>query len=65
MRLLLDGTDNFATRFLINDLSVKTCRPWVYGAAAVIMGGVVLVNLGGRLARARQARSPALQPSGN
>lgn len=30
--LLLDGTDNFETRFLINDLCVKTTRPWVYGA---------------------------------
>lgn len=30
--LLLDGTDNFETRFLINDLAVKTNRPWIYGA---------------------------------
>ncbi len=30
--LLLDGTDNFETRFLINDLAVKTHRPWIYGA---------------------------------
>lgn len=30
--LLLDGTDNFETRFLINDLAVKTSRPWIYGA---------------------------------
>lgn len=30
--LLLDGTDNFETRYLINDLAVKTNRPWVYGA---------------------------------
>lgn len=30
--LLLDGTDNFETRFLINDLAVKSDRPWVYGA---------------------------------
>ena len=30
--LLLDGTDNFETRFLINDLAVKTERPWIYGA---------------------------------
>jgi adenylyltransferase/sulfurtransferase len=30
--LVLDGTDNFETRFLINDLAVKTGRPWVYGA---------------------------------
>jgi adenylyltransferase/sulfurtransferase len=30
--LLLDGTDNFETRYLINDLAVKSGRPWVYGA---------------------------------
>lgn len=30
--LLLDGTDNFETRFLINDVAVKTGRPWLYGA---------------------------------
>ena len=30
--LLLDGTDNFETRFLINDLAVKTHRAWIYGA---------------------------------
>ena len=30
--LFLDGTDNFETRFLINDLAVKTRRPWIYGA---------------------------------
>lgn len=31
--LLLDGTDNFETRYLINDLSVKRGIPWIYGAA--------------------------------
>jgi len=31
--LILDGTDNFETRYLINDLSVKQDLPWVYGAA--------------------------------
>ena len=29
--VLLDGLDNFETRFLVNDLAVKTNRPWVYG----------------------------------
>lgn len=29
--VLLDGTDNFETRYLLNDLAVKTSRPWVYG----------------------------------
>ncbi len=36
--LLLDGTDNFDTRFLINDLAIKTARPWVYGAAVAATG---------------------------
>jgi molybdopterin/thiamine biosynthesis adenylyltransferase len=31
--IVLDGTDNFETRFLINDAAVKLNRPWVYGAA--------------------------------
>src|SRR5436309_7745330 len=31
--LVLDGTDNFETRFLINDPCVKSKIPWVYGAA--------------------------------
>jgi len=29
--LILDGTDNFETRFLINDAAVKFSIPWVYG----------------------------------
>ena len=36
--VLLDGTDNFETRFLINDLAVKTGRPWVYGAVISATG---------------------------
>src|SRR5437867_2298749 len=29
--LILDGTDNFETRYLINDVAVKLGKPWVYG----------------------------------
>ncbi len=29
--LILDGTDNFETRYLINDAAVKLGRPWIYG----------------------------------
>ncbi len=36
--ILLDGTDNFETRFLINDLAVKTGRPWIYGAVVGTTG---------------------------
>ena len=31
--LLLDGTDNFETRYLLNDLSRARGFPWIYGAA--------------------------------
>lgn len=31
--LIMDGTDNFETRYLLNDLSVKLTTPWIYGAA--------------------------------
>jgi len=32
--VLLDGTDNFEARLLINDLAVKSDRPWMFGACA-------------------------------
>jgi len=31
--LILDGTDNFETRYLINDYAVNCGVPWIYGAA--------------------------------
>jgi molybdopterin-synthase adenylyltransferase len=31
--LILDGTDNFETRYLINDYAVKGSLPWIYAAA--------------------------------
>jgi molybdopterin/thiamine biosynthesis adenylyltransferase len=33
MSLILDGTDNFETRFLINDCAVDRSLPWIYSAA--------------------------------
>jgi len=30
--LILDGTDNFETRYLLNDVAVKLGVPWIYGA---------------------------------
>ncbi len=32
-QLILDGTDNFPTRYLINDFAVRHGIPWIYGAA--------------------------------
>jgi molybdopterin-synthase adenylyltransferase len=31
--VVLDGTDNFEARFLLNDACVKLNKPWIYGAA--------------------------------
>ncbi len=33
MDLVLDGTDNFETRYLINDFAVEHSLPWIYSAA--------------------------------
>jgi len=33
MSLILDGTDNFETRYLINDYAVERALPWIYSAA--------------------------------
>ncbi|HYL10440.1 MAG TPA: ThiF family adenylyltransferase [Candidatus Acidoferrales bacterium] len=47
--LLLDGTDNFETRFLINDAALQFGRPWIY-AAAVASYGVTMTILPGKTA---------------
>ncbi len=38
--LICDGTDNFAARFLINDVAILTGTPWIYAGA---IGGEGLV----------------------
>jgi len=44
VELLLDGTDNFETRFLINDLCVREGIPWVYGACVGAYGLALAVR---------------------
>jgi adenylyltransferase/sulfurtransferase len=36
--VILDGTDNFETRYLINDFSASRAIPWIYGAAVASYG---------------------------
>ena len=38
--IVLDGTDNFPTRFLINKACIKNKIPWIYGAVAASYGMV-------------------------
>ena len=44
--LLLDGTDNFETRFVINDFAVKHGRPWIYAAAVASYGITLTIRPG-------------------
>ena len=41
--VVVDGTDNFETRFLINDTCVKLKIPWVYGAAVAGEGATMVI----------------------
>jgi adenylyltransferase/sulfurtransferase len=44
--LLLDGTDNAATRYLINDVAIKHKLPWVYGGCVGVEGRVMAIAPG-------------------
>ncbi len=43
VNLVLDGTDNFETRYLINDACTKLGKPWVYGGVLSTNGMVMAV----------------------
>ena len=49
MQLILDGTDNFETRYLINDFAVQQSLPWIY-TAAVGSYGVTMNIIPGKTA---------------
>jgi molybdopterin/thiamine biosynthesis adenylyltransferase len=46
--VLLDGSDNLATKFLANDAAVLLRRPLVHGAAIGLAGQLLTVPAGGR-----------------
>lgn len=46
VNLILDGTDNFQTRFLINNIAVKHGIPWIHGGV-VSTSGIVMNILPG------------------
>jgi molybdopterin/thiamine biosynthesis adenylyltransferase len=41
--LVLDGTDNFEVRYLVNDAAVKLNKPWVYGGAIGSVGQTMTI----------------------
>jgi adenylyltransferase/sulfurtransferase len=60
--IILDGTDNLPTRFLMNDVCLKHGIPWVY-AGAVGTSGMVMPILPGRTPCFR-CLIPSLPPPG-
>jgi molybdopterin/thiamine biosynthesis adenylyltransferase len=44
--LILDGTDNFETRFLINDFAIESGTPWIYAAAVSSYGITMTIRPG-------------------
>ncbi len=46
--LIVDGSDNFALRYVLNDAALELGIPWVYSAAVASQGAVLPVAAGGR-----------------
>jgi adenylyltransferase/sulfurtransferase len=46
--VIVDGSDNFATKFLANDAAVLAGKPLVHGAAVGMAGQLLTVPAGGR-----------------
>jgi adenylyltransferase/sulfurtransferase len=42
--LLLDGTDNFETRLLVNDAAIRLGVPWIYGAVVASYGVTMAIE---------------------
>ncbi|MCC7304945.1 MAG: HesA/MoeB/ThiF family protein, partial [Alphaproteobacteria bacterium] len=45
--VIIDGTDNFAAKYLINDMAVKCSKPFVYGSILGFSGQLSVFNLPG------------------
>ncbi len=45
--IIIDGTDNFSTRYLVNDVCVKQNKPLVYGSIFKFEGQVAVFNYKG------------------
>ncbi|MBL8728069.1 MAG: ThiF family adenylyltransferase [Planctomycetes bacterium] len=63
--LLLDGTDNFATRYLLNDWCARERRPWIYAGAVGSEAAAMVVPVGGPCLRCLWPEPPAQSDVGN
>lgn len=46
--MVVDGCDNFTTRYLINDICIEQGKPYIYGAICGFEGQVSVFNYGNR-----------------
>jgi molybdopterin-synthase adenylyltransferase len=63
--LVLDGTDNFPTRYLINDWCAEQGIPWIYAGAVGTEGAAMVVPAGGPCLRCLWPEAPAASEVGN
>ncbi|HPE98036.1 MAG TPA: HesA/MoeB/ThiF family protein [Chitinophagales bacterium] len=42
--LIIDASDNFPTRYLLNDACVLLDKPWIYGAVSAMEGQLAVLN---------------------
>lgn len=45
--IVIDGCDNYQTRYVIDDACATLCKPYIYGAIGEFSGQVALFNYGG------------------
>lgn len=57
--LVLDGTDNFATRYVLNDWCQQQRLPWIYAGAVGTEGAAMVVRPGGPCLRCLWPEPPA------
>lgn len=60
--LVMDGTDNIQTRFLINDFAVKHSIPWIY-SGVIGTGGMEMAIIPG-VTPCQRCLMPAVPPAG-
>jgi adenylyltransferase/sulfurtransferase len=63
--LVLDGTDNFPTRYLLNDWCARQQRPWIYAGAVGTEAAAMVVPVGGPCLRCLWPEPPSQSDVGN
>ena len=63
-QLVMDGTDNFPTRYLLNDWCAQQRVPWIYAGAVASEGAAMVVEPGGPCLRCLWPTPPASADAG-